>query len=36
MNRGGRASTQFNVPGRYQLFCYLHPMTMHEQIDVVP
>ncbi|MEA2125824.1 MAG: hypothetical protein QOI80_2606 [Solirubrobacteraceae bacterium] len=35
LHRGGRASTQFNTPGRYQLFCYLHPMTMHEQIDVV-
>jgi plastocyanin len=35
LNRGARSSTQFNVPGRYQLFCYLHPMTMHEQIDVV-
>jgi plastocyanin len=35
MHRGGRASTQFNVPGRYQLFCYLHPMTMHEQVDVI-
>jgi plastocyanin len=36
MHRGQRTSTQFTVPGRYQVFCYLHPMTMHEQIDVVP
>jgi plastocyanin len=35
--RGGhRVTTRFTVPGRYQLFCYLHPMTMHEQIEVVP
>ena len=26
----------FLKPGTYQLFCYLHPMTMHEQVDVVP
>ena len=23
-------------PGRYELFCYLHPMTMHEVVDVRP
>lgn len=34
--RGERTSTRFEVPGRYQFFCYLHPMTMHEQVDVVP
>jgi plastocyanin len=32
---GHRVTARFTVPGRYQLFCYLHPMTMHEQIDVV-
>ena len=36
LSGGAKSSTQFTVPGRYQLFCYLHPMTMHEQIDVVP
>ncbi len=36
LGKGGRTSTRFDVPGRYQLFCYLHPMTMHEQVDVVP
>lgn len=36
LGKGGRTSTQFDVPGRYQLFCYLHPMTMREQVDVVP
>ena len=36
MGKGGRTSTRFDVPGRYQLFCYLHPMTMREQVDVVP
>ncbi len=34
--KGGRTSTRFDTPGRYQLFCYLHPMTMHEQITVTP
>jgi plastocyanin len=34
--RGGRTATTFDTPGRYQLFCYLHPMTMHEQITVLP
>lgn len=36
MSRGGRTSTQFTEPGRYQLFCYFHPMTMREQITVTP
>ena len=36
MTRGGTADTQFAVAGRYQLFCYLHPMTMHEQVTVLP
>jgi plastocyanin len=36
MSRGERAQTRFDVPGRYQLFCYLHPMTMREQITVLP
>ncbi len=34
--KGARASTQFDEPGTYQLFCYLHPMTMHEQVTVLP
>lgn len=34
--RGTTSSTQFTTPGRYQLFCNLHPMTMREQITVVP
>jgi plastocyanin len=33
---GHRVTTRLTVPGRYQLFCNLHPMTMHEQIDVLP
>ncbi len=33
--RGHRVSERLTVPGRYQLFCNLHPMTMREQIDVV-
>jgi plastocyanin len=27
---------QFTVPGVYQLFCYLHPMTMHQELTVRP
>lgn len=34
--KGDRSSTTFEHPGRYQLFCYLHPMTMREQITVLP
>jgi plastocyanin len=33
---GHRVTARLGVPGRYRLFCNLHPMTMHEQIDVVP
>ncbi len=36
LGNGAKTSTRFDTPGRYQLFCYLHPMTMHEQVDVVP
>jgi hypothetical protein len=31
---GRKYHTTFTVPGRYELFCYLHPMTMHEVVDV--
>jgi plastocyanin len=34
LNGGRRYSTRFTVPGRYELFCYLHPVTMHEVVDV--
>jgi plastocyanin len=34
--QGQEATTQFDAPGRYQLFCYLHPMTMREQVTVLP
>ena len=34
--RGQTTETRFDVAGRYQLFCYLHPMTMHEQVTVLP
>jgi hypothetical protein len=33
---GRRYTTRFAVPGRYELFCYLHPVTMHEIVDVLP
>ena len=34
-HRGSEQRIRFTRPGRYRLFCYLHPMSMHEQIDVV-
>jgi plastocyanin len=34
LGRGGTFRWMPTVPGRYQLFCYLHPMTMHQQVDV--
>ncbi len=34
LSGGRRYSTEFTVPGRYELFCYLHPVTMHEVVDV--
>jgi plastocyanin len=35
--KGGRIyERQFTVPGVYQLFCYLHPMTMHQELTVRP
>ena len=33
---GRRYERTFNVPGVYQLFCYLHPMTMHQELTVRP
>ncbi len=34
---GGKTyERQFTVPGVYQLFCYLHPMTMHQELTVRP
>ncbi|HEX6390260.1 MAG TPA: plastocyanin/azurin family copper-binding protein, partial [Solirubrobacteraceae bacterium] len=31
---GRRYGVRFDVPGTYQFFCYLHPMTMHQQVTV--
>ena len=36
LSRGATATSRFPVPGRYELFCYLHPITMHEVVDVHP
>jgi plastocyanin len=36
LSRGATHTTQFRVPGHYELFCYLHPMTMHEVVEVLP
>jgi plastocyanin len=34
-SRAGRTYTQqFQRPGRYKLFCSLHPVVMHEVVDV--
>ncbi|HET6547296.1 MAG TPA: hypothetical protein VFG79_02485 [Solirubrobacter sp.] len=35
-NNGERWPWTFTTPGRYELFCYLHPVTMHEVVEVVP
>jgi predicted amidohydrolase YtcJ len=34
LSGGKRFSWTPRTPGRYQLFCYLHPTTMHQQVDV--
>jgi plastocyanin len=34
--RGAVHTVHFKVPGTYQFFCYLHPVTMHEEIVVRP
>ena len=32
---GGKTyTTQFPVAGHYELFCYLHPLTMHQVVEV--
>jgi len=36
LSHGATKSSQFRKPGRYELFCYLHPMTMHQVVDVRP
>jgi plastocyanin len=34
MSHGKTYTTTFTAPGHYELFCYLHPMTMHETVEV--
>lgn len=34
--RGGAYTQDFPVPGTYNLFCYLHPVTMHQTLTVRP
>lgn len=35
--RGGRSEPAvFATPGHYELFCSLHPITMHEVVEVLP
>ena len=36
LRRGGTYAKKFDVPGTYRLFCMLHPVTMHEVVDVRP
>jgi plastocyanin len=34
LKHGKAISRRFLKPGRYQLFCYLHPVTMHQEVVV--
>lgn len=34
--KGGVYTQDFPVPGTYNLFCYLHPVTMHQTLTVRP
>lgn len=36
MRRGAIYAQRFDVPGTYNLFCYLHPVTMHQTLVVRP
>ena len=36
LSNGHKYTTRFSVAGRYEVFCYLHPVTMHQVIDVEP
>jgi hypothetical protein len=36
LSGGRKYTTRFSVAGRYELFCYLHPVTMHQVVDVHP
>jgi hypothetical protein len=36
LSRGRAFTFPFTVAGHYELFCYLHPVTMHQVVDVVP
>ena len=34
LGAGATRVSRFRLPGRYELFCTLHPVTMHEFVDV--
>jgi len=34
MRQGATFTQRFGVPGTYNLFCYLHPVTMHQTLVV--
>jgi plastocyanin len=36
MTRGEKRTVNLVRVGRYQLFCYLHPITMHQEVFVTP
>ena len=36
MRQGAVFAQRFTVPGTYNLFCYLHPVTMHQTVTVRP
>jgi len=36
LRQGATYTQRFDVPGTYNLFCYLHPVTMHQTLVVRP
>lgn len=36
LRAGQHTTARFTVPGRYEFFCSLHPVTMHQVVDVSP
>jgi plastocyanin len=36
LSAGQEHTTHFDTPGTYKFFCYLHPVTMHQEIIVRP
>jgi plastocyanin len=36
LGKGASHTSHFTVPGTYKFFCYLHPVTMHQEVIVRP